>query len=117
MGVSNGFGSFTVPSNGSSTGVEDMGQFNALNNCINVSAANGITTATNGRLLNNNLPFVAVVMPFAALTLIQLFSALNCPMSSTPVDDPLLGTVNEPKPLLTPMGYACFKEVPDQVEI
>jgi hypothetical protein len=52
--MSNGFGSFTVPTNGSSTGVENMGQFNALNNCINVSAANCMATATNGTLLFSN---------------------------------------------------------------
>jgi hypothetical protein len=52
--VSNGFGSFTVPTNGSSTGVENIAQFNALNNCINVSAANCIATATNGILLFSN---------------------------------------------------------------
>ncbi len=52
--VSNGFGSFTVPTNGSSTGMENIAQFNALNNCINISAANCIATATNGTLLFSN---------------------------------------------------------------
>jgi len=62
--VSNGFGSFVVPTTGSSTGTENLAQFAALNNCINVSAANCIATATNGVLLFsdgvNGAPFPAV---------------------------------------------------------
>ena len=60
-----GYGITIFPTNGSSTGTEDAGQFQASNNCFNNVPDNYLATAQNGTpLFSNGLNGV----PFSAAT-------------------------------------------------
>jgi hypothetical protein len=52
--MTNGYGTFVVPTNGSSTGTENLAQYNAFLNCFNTGPANCLPVAQNGTMLFSN---------------------------------------------------------------